>query len=78
MPDLCDDTGLELRSDARELANVSTVAFALGGAAVVAGVVLFVTAPSGDASALGSVRFGVRVGTIPGPNTTGILLHGGW
>ena len=78
MPDLCDDTGLELRSDARELANVSTVAFALGGAAVVAGVVLFVTAPSEDASALGSVRFGVRVGAIAGPNTGGILLHGGW
>ena len=78
MPDLCDDMGLELRSDATEAANVSTVAFVLGGAAVVAGVVLFVAAPSGDASASGRVRLGVRVGSMAGPSTTGILLHGGW
>jgi hypothetical protein len=47
-PDLCNETGLQLRSDATKAANVSTVAFALGGAAVAGGVVLFVAAPSKD------------------------------
>ena len=75
-PDLCNETGLQLRSDATKVANVSTVAFALGGAAVAGGVVLFVAAPSKDTGTAGGMQFGA--GTSAGASTTGILFHGGW
>jgi hypothetical protein len=42
----CDAEGYDLRSDARRSAAVSTVAFAIGAAALGAGIVLFVTSPS--------------------------------
>jgi tetratricopeptide (TPR) repeat protein len=42
---MCDDTGLTLTHDARHEANVATVVFLVGAAAVGAGVVLYVTAP---------------------------------
>jgi hypothetical protein len=45
-PNLCNDTGASLRSTAITLGNASTAAFAVGGAMVVGGIVLFVTAPS--------------------------------
>ena len=45
----CDPTGLSLRSTARTLGNVANVALAVGGSAIVVGVVLFVTAPGGAA-----------------------------
>ncbi|MCC6557161.1 MAG: hypothetical protein IT372_29765, partial [Polyangiaceae bacterium] len=44
-PRVCDATGVELHDEAVMAANVSNVAFAIGGAAVGAGVVLFITAP---------------------------------
>ncbi len=45
----CDQAGFSLRSQARSDGDVSTVAFAIGAALVVAGVVVWLTAPS-DAS----------------------------
>jgi hypothetical protein len=42
----CNDQGVSLRDDARSAGNVATVAFGVGGAALVAGAVLFFTAPS--------------------------------
>lgn len=42
----CDDTGLRANEDAKDAATLSTVGFALSGAAVVTGIVLLVTAPS--------------------------------
>lgn len=47
--DQCNAHGMRLRSDAMSSATASTVLFALGGAAVVAGVVLFVAVPSSHA-----------------------------
>ncbi|MGH7328424.1 MAG: tetratricopeptide repeat protein, partial [Polyangiaceae bacterium] len=44
--DECDVHGQSLRSNALESATISTVLFAVGGAAIVGGVVLFVAAPS--------------------------------
>ena len=44
--DQCDGHGQSLRSSALESATISTVLFAVGGAAVVGGVVLYVAAPS--------------------------------
>jgi hypothetical protein len=75
-PDRCDETGLELREDATTAANVSTVTFVLGGAALAAGVVLFVTAPSKapDGSNIGRIV----VGLSPRPRAPGLLLQGDW
>src|SRR5262249_28128489 len=52
----CDATGVQLRSDARRAGDISTVAFLAGGAALVGGGVLWVTAPppsSGNAASIG-------------------------
>jgi hypothetical protein len=45
---MCDDTGLDITHDARHKANIATVIAAIGGAAVIGGVVLYLTAPKGD------------------------------
>lgn len=68
---LCDAQGLALTDDARASGNVSTVAFVAGGALVVGGVVLFVTAPSGSRSATGR-HMASRVGL------GSIALEGTW
>jgi hypothetical protein len=41
----CDPTGVNLVSDARQTATASTVAFAVGAAAVVAGVIIYLVRP---------------------------------
>jgi hypothetical protein len=43
---LCPPDGVSTRNDARAAGNVATVASALGAAALVAGAVLYLTAPS--------------------------------
>ena len=48
-PVKCDPMGLAIRKDGETLANVSNVAFAVGGAALIAGVVIYLTAPSQSA-----------------------------
>lgn len=54
---LCTPEGVQLHREARSTATVSNVAFALGGAAVVAGVVLWATAPARQPARTGvSVR----------------------
>lgn len=67
----CDATGLTLEHDAQGTANVSNAAFAIGGAALVAGVVIFATAPSGAAKAKG---VGARLTLMP----SGVSLRGEW
>jgi hypothetical protein len=42
---ICKQEGLDLQSDANTTANVSNVALAVGGAALVTGVIVFFTAP---------------------------------
>lgn len=44
---ICDDEGIQIRADGMAAGNISTALFIAGGAATAAGVVLFVTAPSG-------------------------------
>lgn len=46
--DLCDATGVGLRDDAIKSGNISTIATIAGGAAVIGGIVLLATAPSGS------------------------------
>jgi hypothetical protein len=47
----CDQRGADLTSDARGAATASTILFAVGGAAIAAGVILYLVAPRGGASA---------------------------
>ncbi len=47
----CDETGVALRHGAREHGNVSTVAFATGGAFLITGAIVLLTAPRGASSA---------------------------
>ena len=70
-----------LRKDADTLANVSNIGFAVGGAALVAGVVVFLTAPS-EAPAKGgkSARpsnFAVRVSPTFGA-ANGLVISGSY
>jgi hypothetical protein len=44
----CLPEGISYRDDARSSGNISTIAFVAGGAAIVAGLVLVLTAPTGD------------------------------
>lgn len=46
-PSLCSPEGVELRNDALDSAKWSTIAFAAGGAALAAGIVLYFAAPGG-------------------------------
>jgi hypothetical protein len=43
---VCDQTGFDLTNDARSAGTIATIAFGVGAAAVAAGVVLYLTAPS--------------------------------
>jgi hypothetical protein len=70
---LCTPQGLSLTDDAKSAATISTIAFAAGGAALAAGVVLWLTAPSGGAS-----RTGVRLAPAVGSGYGGVALGGAW
>ena len=69
--DHCDSTGHDFRQSAFSKATVSDIAFGVGGAALVGGVVLFLTAPKGEAP---------HTAVIPiiGPNSGSISLARTW
>jgi len=48
---LCDAQGLEFTSNARKRANIATVVSIVGGVAIAAGVVLYLTAPKSKSNA---------------------------
>ncbi|MEO8878026.1 MAG: hypothetical protein ABI461_20710, partial [Polyangiaceae bacterium] len=70
--DRCDQRGLDLTSDARTSAAISTVAIAGGGVALISGVVLFVTAPKR------SSRTAWTVAPTVGPQGASFSLRGDW
>jgi hypothetical protein len=70
---VCSPTGLQDVSDGKNAGNVSTIAFAVGGAAIAGGVVLWLTAPSGS-SKVGSLGVTPLVGLDSG----GFSLRGTW
>lgn len=61
----CDDTGVDLRDEAKSAATISTVSFVAGGVLAAGGVVLWLTAPKNATRS---------VGLVPGPG--GVSLHG--
>ena len=73
----CDPTGLSLRSEGRTIANVSNVALAIGGGALVAGVVLFATAPGAPGGRPGSA-FRLHGLPVIGTAGGGISIEGAW
>lgn len=76
-PAQCDPTGLQLESSAKSTGAVSTVAFLVGGAALVGGVVLFATAPkSADTKTTSALR--ITATPMIGSTTAAISLHGEW
>jgi hypothetical protein len=69
-PVRCDPAGLGIRKEGETLANVSNVAFAVGGAALIAGVIVYLTAPA----APGKPGSGRTIRVVP---STG-ALNGLW
>lgn len=71
-PPVCTQPGLDKHAEANRTANASNAAFAIGGAAIVAGVVVFVTAPGSKAKKASSLR----AEPLLGPGTAGLSLRG--
>jgi serine/threonine-protein kinase len=70
--DKCDAQGLQQRGDARTAGDAATVALGLGAAAVVAGGILWFTAPHRDGDASG------RMAIALAPTLGGAMLRGTW
>jgi hypothetical protein len=68
----CFDRGLSLREDARRAAAASTVSFAVGGSALVSGLIIWLTIPEDPNSARK-----LPTATMAG-SAFGITLHGHW
>ena len=67
---VCDDPqAVELTEEAKDAALISTIGFAAGGAALAAGIVLFVTAPGGNES--NALRISPRIARNSGGLTVG-------
>lgn len=64
----CNATGIALRDDAFSAAQVSTILFIAGGAAVAAGTITFLTAPAGKA----------KIQPVVGAGFGGLTLRGTW
>jgi hypothetical protein len=74
---LCDAQGVALRNDAFSAATVSTVSFIVGGAALVGGTIVFLTAPSSKpTSAAGAPRIELQPRVAVGSG--GFTLRGTW
>jgi hypothetical protein len=70
-PNLCNSSGVSQRGDARTAGNVATVAMGAGAAAILAGGVLWFTAPSGS-SQTARATFGIA------PTIGGVVAAGAW
>jgi len=68
----CTAPGASLRNDARSAGTISTVAFALGGAALAGGVALFFTAPSAKHENRASAR------VVLGPGGGAVAIGSAW
>jgi len=74
---LCDAVGVALGEDAFGAAAVSTVGFIAGGAGLVGGTILFLTAPSGPAKST-TARPRFEAAPIVGFGVGGASLRGVW
>ncbi len=74
-PEMCTAAGVDLHDQALTFANVSNATLAVGGAAAVAGAVLFFTAPNGGA---GDTKAGVSAAALVTPEARGVWIRGRW
>jgi len=75
---VCDATGFDLQRGARTTAYAADGALGIGGAALVTGVVVFLTAPSASATRAPTAGSWVTVGPVIGAGLTGVRLQGAW
>ena len=79
-PNLCTAEGVAIRSAAREAGDGSTIAFIGGGAALTAGVILWLTqptqAPPGTKTAMARAPRWLTAGAQIGPGRAGISVMG--
>jgi serine/threonine-protein kinase len=67
----CTPAGLQLTSDAKDAANVSTIAFGVGAAAIAVGAVLWLTSPS-------TTGVGIRATPVVAGTYQGVAIDGAW
>ncbi|MBA3458358.1 MAG: tetratricopeptide repeat protein [Deltaproteobacteria bacterium] len=67
---MCDPTGLDITADARSRANKMTIVAIVGGAAIIGGVVLYLTAPSSETA--------VRITPVVTDDGAAVFLGGGF
>ncbi len=71
---MCDPAGLTATHDARHTANIATVITLIGGAAVIGGVVLYLTAPKAGSKA----EHALYVSPVVGEGGASVVLGGGF
>jgi hypothetical protein len=71
-PGLCNSTGVSERDDARGFGDAASVAVVVGAAALAGGLVVWITAPHGEARAATAASLGIA----PAPG--GAVLQGAW
>ena len=72
---LCTQQGLSLTSDAKNAATISTIGFIAGGAAIVGGLVVWLTAPSAHRA---EPTTGLQVSPEIAPSYGGVRVLGSW
>ena len=75
---LCTPDGVSQRDDARSAGNVATVALGVGAVAIVAGAVLWLTAPKSDAAPANATTVRVRFDVAPTLGGGSAFLRGQW
>jgi hypothetical protein len=73
-PNVCNGTGVSQRNDALRDGNISTVVFSVGAAALVGGVIVWLTAPS----ASGSSSSAASAHVVVQPTLGGAVVQGAW
>jgi hypothetical protein len=77
-PNLCDATGVDLRNQTKTAMTVSTVAFALGGAALVGGLALVLTAPPRATPGKTTTTARLEAAPVLLGSGAGVALQGSW
>ena len=77
-PSMCFPAGADLRLSAGKAADASTALFVVGGAAVAAGLIVFLTAPSSASKATTGGLRGVELAPAVGPASAALSLRGRW
>jgi hypothetical protein len=75
---LCSQEGVDLRDEAQTAQAISITGFVVGGAALITGIVLLATLPSGDEPDDDNVASSLRLVPAVGPNGAAMQLTGRW